>query len=217
VYLTKSKTGLVKLDRGYVIYEDRKLPYSIITNKKLKNLYIEVHPQDGVLVKNPNFSIQKVHAIVQEKAKWIFQKTIQLGERNSIAKIYKEEDKILLFGEKLSLHVKSSLEKFYREQTEKIVNKTIEKYAPIMNVTPQRVGFRKAKKRWGSCSGKNDLSFNTSIAQLPLECIEYIVVHELAHIKHKHHKRAFWEFVSEFIPRYKECEQDIKQYSPSLT
>lgn len=216
VSLTKSKTGLVKEEKGYVVYANRQLSYTILTNKRLKNLYIEIHPTKGVLVKNPSFPLYKVQEIVNLKAKWIFEKSSQLQERNSIQKIYESEAKFLLFGEKISLHVKVPLDKFYKEKTQEIVLQIIKEYSAKMQLYPTRVGFRKAKKRWGSCSGKDELSFNTSIAQLPLMCIEYIVVHELAHIKHKHHQQNFWKEVQKYIPNYKECEKIIKDYSPAI-
>jgi predicted metal-dependent hydrolase len=200
---------------GYVIYEDTKLPYHIQTNKKLKNFYIQIHPELGVLVKNPNFSLQKVHDLVQSKAKWIYEKSLLLERRESLSNLYETEGKVLLFGEKQSLHVKKKLEDFYKEKTKEIVEPTLKKYSNLMDVYPTKVSYRKAKKRWGSCSGKNALSLNSSIAQLPLFCIEYIIIHELAHIKYKHHQKSFWNFVSKFCD-YKKCEQEIKKYSPAF-
>lgn len=85
-----------------------------------------------------------------------------------------------------------------------------------MDEKPAAIKFRKAKRRWGSCNMKNELSFNTSLVQLPIECIEYIIVHELSHIKHKHHKRDFWLHVKKFMPSYKSCEKTIKDYLPQI-
>lgn len=216
VSLIKSKTGLVSHAIGYVIYEDRKLPYSIITKKNLKNFYIEISPTKGVIVKNPNFNLQKVQALVDAKAKWIFEKTTLIQQRHSIQNIYENEKKILLFGAKESLHVKS-LEAFYKDKTKEVILQLVDKYSSIMGLSPTAISFRKTKRRWGSCSGKNALSFNSSIAQLPLQAIEYIVVHELSHIKHKHHQKAFWQLVAKFHPLYKESEKIIKSYSPSFS
>jgi predicted metal-dependent hydrolase len=65
------------------------------------------------------------------------------------------------------------------------------------------VGFRKTKSRWGSCSHKNSLSFSTNLAKTDPHFIEYVVVHELAHIKHKNHSKEFWNEVEKFLPDYK--------------
>ena len=85
-----------------------------------------------------------------------------------------------------------------------------------MNLIPTKITFRKTKRRWGSCSAKNELSFTSSLIQLPLECIEYIIVHELSHIKHKHHQKSFWLHVEEFMPDFREHEKVLKEYSPQI-
>lgn len=200
----------------FILYEDRKIPYTIITNKKLKNLYITIDPNKGIIVKNPNYSLQKVKSIVEQKAKWIDEKLLHVNKKYSISNIYKEENKVLLFGKKESLHVKQNLAVFYKTKSQECVPTLVQKWAEIMNEKPTNIKFRKAKRRWGSCSINNELSFNTSLVQLPQECIEYIIVHELSHIKHKHHQRSFWLHVNKFMPTYKEHEKTLKQYSPEI-
>lgn len=213
--LIKSKIGLINTSTGVVFYNSKELPYTLITNKKLKNFYIEVSLQKGVIVKNPGYSEEKVQKLLDSKAAWIFSKLHLVQNRFCIANIYENENKILLLGKKESLHVKN-LEKFYQEKTKEIVSELVNQYAQKMNLFPDKIGFRKAKRRWGSCSGSNALSFNTSLAQLPIECIIYVVIHELAHIRHKHHQKSFWFLVKEFCPTYKQIEKEIKNYSPSI-
>lgn len=197
-------------------YQDREITYTIITNKRLKNLYITIDPSLGVIVKNPNFPLKKVKSIVEDKAKWINEKLLHVKSRLSIDKIYNEEKKVLLFGKKESLHVKGNLANFYKKKTEEILPSLVEKWAFQMNLKPTNITYRKTKRRWGSCSADNSLSFTSSLCQLPIEAIEYIVVHELSHIQHKHHKRSFWLHVEKFFPQYKECEKVIKNYSPQI-
>ncbi|MDD3343749.1 MAG: DUF45 domain-containing protein [Sulfurospirillaceae bacterium] len=201
--------------KAYVEYQGMSLPYNIITNKKLKNLTISVDPHKGVIVKNPNYVISKVQTIVAQKAEWIFSKMAQVQKRLSIPNLL-EEGKILYLGEIIALQANQKAEAFYREQTQKIIPKIVEEQSFLMGVTPASISYRKAKKRWGSCSYKNQLSFNITLAQLPLECITYIVIHELSHIKHKHHKKAFWDCVREFMPDYKQREKQIKEFLPTL-
>jgi len=85
-----------------------------------------------------------------------------------------------------------------------------------MNLIPSKITFRKTKRRWGSCSAKDELSFTSSLIQLPLACIEYIIVHELSHIKHKHHQKAFWLHVERFMPEFRKYEKMLKSYSPQI-
>ena len=200
----------------YVYWQDHAIAYSIETNKKLKNLSIRIDPIRGVIVKNPHFPLSKVRILVAQKAKWIFDKTTLAKKRKSIQTLFEEEEKIFYLGEKISLHVKTNIDAFYKEHTTRLVEQIAQEQSFIMGVKPHSIKFRKAKKRWGSCSYKNELSFNTSLAQLPLECITYIVIHELSHINHKHHQKAFWQCVEEYMPQYKACEKKLKEFIPAL-
>jgi len=198
-------------------YQGKTLCYSIETNPRLKHLYIQIHPQKGVVIKNPSFPQQRVQALVQAKAAWIFKKMDDLRERITIADLFQNEGKILYLGEPILLHVNQTPTQFYKEKTIPLVTRLVEEWSFIMGVTPTKVGFRKAKRRWGSCSHTNELSFNLSLAQLPLECITYIVIHELSHIEHKHHQKTFWDCVKAFSPDYKLHEKNLKTFSPSLS
>ncbi len=179
-------------------------------------MYITIDPLLGVVVKNPNYPLHKVKSIVESKAGWIAEKLLHVKQKKSISKIYKEENKMLLYGEEKLLHLEVNLPDLYKQKTQEIVPDLVKKWSKIMKLTPTKIAVRKTKRRWGSCSGKNELSFTSSLIQLPQECIEYIIVHELSHIKHKHHQKAFWLLVKKFMPHYKECEKTLKDYSPQI-
>ena len=82
----------------------------------------------------------------------------------------------------------------------------VEKYAKLMNVEPTGIKITKAKKRFGSCSGKNSLCFSCFLMLYPLEAIECVVVHELAHIEHHDHSPAFYGFIYRVMPDYRSRE-----------
>ena len=130
--------------------------------------------------------------------------------------IYEKEGKVLYLGKKEALHVEV-LENFYRTQTKDIVLLEIEKISTKMNLKPSKISFRKTKRRWGSCSHKNELSFTISLAQLPIECIRYIVIHELSHILHKNHKKEFYKTIEKQMPNFKKQEEILKNYSPAIS
>ena len=79
-----------------------------------------------------------------------------------------------------------------------------------MGLTPTSVKITSAKTRFGSCSSKNALCFSLYLCLYPSEAIDYVVVHELAHIKHKNHSREFYDFVASVMPDYKEREKIVK-------
>ena len=198
-------------------YQGETLCYSIITNRRLKHLYIMIDPSKGVIVKTPHQSKDYIHDLMMQKAAWIFTKVKAAKERTTVRSLFDQEGKVLYLGEPILLHVKQTPDAFYKEKTIPLVTRLVEEWSFLMSVRPTKISFRKAKKRWGSCSHTNELSFNLSLAQLPLECITYIVIHELSHIEYKHHQKAFWDCVREFMPEYKQCEKILKNYSPALS
>ncbi len=105
---------------------------------------------------------------------------------------------------------------FYRQHTKKIVLKEIKSLSETTKLYPVKISFRKTKRRWGSCNYKNEINFTVTLAQLPLECIRYIILHELTHIKYKNHGKEFYNFIKRHMPDYKELEKRIKIYSPMV-
>lgn len=100
--------------------------------------------------------------------------------------------------------------KLLTEKAKEIVLKKVEYFSSIMNLHPTGVKITKAKKRFGSCNAKNSLCFSCFLMNYPEKAIDYVVVHELSHIKHHNHSRDFYQLVEQYIPDYKECEKLLK-------
>ena len=91
-----------------------------------------------------------------------------------------------------------------------IIPKKVSHFSEIMNVIPAKVSINHAKTRFGSCSSKGNLNFSCRLMMYPEECIDYVVVHELAHLKHLNHSKDFWKFVEKFMPDYKKRKKLLK-------
>ena len=78
------------------------------------------------------------------------------------------------------------------------------------NFSFNRISIKNHKSRWGSCSKKGNLNFNYKIIHLSVELAEYIVVHELCHLKELNHSSRFWDLVAKAIPDYKERRRKLK-------
>ena len=79
-----------------------------------------------------------------------------------------------------------------------------------MGVQPTGVKITAARTRFGSCSTKNSLCFSLRLMRYPDECVDYVVVHELAHIRHKNHSRAFYQEVARYLPDYAAREAKLR-------
>ena len=92
----------------------------------------------------------------------------------------------------------------YRKIAEADIPTRVKKYAPLVGVEPSCVKVNSASTRWGSCSGKASLNFSWKLILAPESVIDYVVVHELCHIKYMNHSPEFWNEVSKVIPDWKE-------------
>lgn len=92
-----------------------------------------------------------------------------------------------------------------------LVMERIEYFNRIFGFGFGRVAIRNQKTRWGSCSRKGNLNFNVKMLLLPQYLIDYIVVHELCHLKHLNHSKQFWELVAKVIPDYAARKNELRK------
>lgn len=98
---------------------------------------------------------------------------------------------------------------FLRTQAKKLLPTMVDFWAKKIGVVPTGLKITSARKRYGSCSGKNSLCFSLYLMQSPMDSIEYVVVHELCHIKHHNHGKAFWALVEQYLPDYRERKKNL--------
>lgn len=87
----------------------------------------------------------------------------------------------------------------------------VDYYSRRMGLAPTGIRITGAQKRFGSCSGKNSLCFSWRLMLYPAEAVDYVVVHELAHIRHHNHSAAFWALVEKTMPDYRVREKMLKK------
>jgi hypothetical protein len=92
---------------------------------------------------------------------------------------------------------------------ENLVEKLVKKYAAILKVRPRKIYFRRMKTKWASCSSKKNLRFNRLMKYLPEKEINYIIFHEMCHLRTKRHNRKFWMLVSHQFPNYQKQEKNL--------
>ena len=102
------------------------------------------------------------------------------------------------------------LKKFYKFNAIKIIDPIFDEWTYKTQLFPEQITYRYNKSRWGSCSFQNNISINYKLLQFEKKCVEYVVLHELCHIKEKNHSKRFWELVSFYMPEYKEVEKKIR-------
>jgi hypothetical protein len=106
--------------------------------------------------------------------------------------------------------VKSILMQWYFAEAEKIVNKRVLRFSRLLDIAPAGIKIRDQQKRWGSCSQRGVLRFNWRVVMAPVSILDYVVVHELCHIRIKNHSLNFWKLVSLAIPDYQKRRDWLK-------
>ena len=102
------------------------------------------------------------------------------------------------------------LKTFYKHNAIKIIDPIFDEWTHITQLFPNKIGYRFAKGRWGSCSYENNISINYKLLQFDKKCIEYVVLHELCHIVEKNHSKKFWNLVSSYMSDYKLIEKELR-------
>jgi len=179
-----------------------------LENKQnIKHCYLRVLKQNLIQIKaNRYFTLNDAKILVKNRKKWL-EENLQKIKEKSI-----NEDEFLLFGkkEKLEEFNIKNLDNFYKSEIKKYIPPLIEKYSNLMQLFPTKISYRKNRRTWGSCNYKNELNFNILLMKYPLFIAEYIVIHELAHIKYKNHSKDFWNLVHKYSANYKKIEKIFK-------
>lgn len=202
--------------------------------------------QQGLVVHAPKrIVVNQLNQILQEKSAWILNKLAQ-REASSVDPVQWQDGEHLLFlgqditlqvietksksaiqlsGDRLIVHVKSatnhalvskkSIQWFQQQAYEDFVRR-VEVFAIKLGVKPPQVSLSNAQSRWGSCNSRGQVRLNWRLIQAPPQIINYVVCHELAHLKEMNHSSRFYAVLGQLFPDYAGAEKLLKQLSPQL-
>jgi len=104
------------------------------------------------------------------------------------------------------------LQEWYREQLKMIVPKYISKWEETLQVKVSEFGIKKMKTKWGTCNREaSRIWINLELAKKPLECLEYIVVHEMIHLLERNHNNNFVAYMDKFLPQWKHLKEELNR------
>ena len=156
------------------------MDYEIIRSAR-KTLAIEITRDARVVVRAPlKCPLSKIQLFVEKHSSWI-EKHLEKAKAESQKKTLSKQETELL-----------------RQKAKSIIPKKVEYYSSLMGLYPTGIKITSAKSRYGSCSAKNALCFSLYLMLESDEFINYVVVHELSHIKYKNHSKEFHAFCSRF-------------------
>ena len=171
------------------------IEYTLIRSAR-RTLGLEITPELDVVVRAPRRCSQKeIDRFVERHSEWIV-------SHLEIQRCRQEK--------RQARQVTPEQEQELRRQAAVVIPDRVAHFAHLMGVTPTGVKITSAEKRFGSCSGKNSLCFSWRVMQYPPEAVDYVVVHELAHIRHHNHSRDFWAFVAQTMPDYRDRQRLLR-------
>ena len=171
------------------------MEYELILSKR-KTMSIEVRNGGKIVVRAPLQSKEKViNAFVKKNSDWLEKAVEKSIIRQKLAAQYeiKEED--------ISIFKQKAIE-YLPERTWY--------WSKITGLVPSYVHITSAEKRFGSCNGKNGICFSYRLMAYSEEVVDYVILHELCHIKHKDHSKAFYSLIRQYMPDYKSRENILK-------
>ncbi len=182
--------------RKEIEIDNEKLSYRLRESARARCLRVTIHPSGDLSATLPRgMRIEKLENFMKQKADWILR-------RIKIAK--KRKPAFLL--------PKSSRREYLKlkEQARTLAIKKLQEFSQYYNLQYRRISIRNQKSRWGSCSRKGNLNFNYRIVHLPEKHLDYIIVHELCHLREFNHSKRFWDLVAETIPDYKNIRKEFR-------
>lgn len=173
---------------------DKPISYELIRSGR-RTLALEVTADCRVVVRAPlRTGRGRIDEFVSAHTDWIQRHLERQRVRQALHPEPSEEERLELI-----------------RRAREILPKKAAAYGAVMGLHPAGITITGAKKRFGSCSGTNRICFSWRLMQYPEEAVDYVVVHELAHIRHKDHSRAFYDCVAQVLPDWKARRELLKR------
>jgi len=209
--------------------------YTVIKSNR-KSLSIIIERDKSVVVRAPqSLSDDRIREEVNKRKVLILSKidSDQKAEERT-AKEFVDGEQFLYMGKYYSLQISCSetpaiefkeafivnspnievakilIFEWYQQQAKEVLTPRIIYFAEHLGVKRKRINITSAKYTWGSCTPEGTLNFNWRIVKAPSEVMDYIVVHELAHLREHNHSIEFWNIVAVQLPQYEDAKQWLK-------
>jgi hypothetical protein len=208
------------------------------SSRKTASIYIERDGNVSVLVPE-TLTDAEINSIIESKRKWIYtniaewedlnaakvnreyvngESFLYLGRNYRLKLVHKQSTPLVLKNgyfylcsdKSTSAKANNAFKAFYKEKGKDKIAERIHFYKGRLGVNPNSFSIIELKNRWASCSHKGNLNFHWKVMMTPMKILDYIVVHELAHLLHPNHTVAFWNEIDKLLPDYQERKQWLR-------
>ncbi|HND48386.1 MAG TPA: SprT family zinc-dependent metalloprotease [Anaerolineales bacterium] len=214
-----------------------------LVRAKRRTIALIVERDGSLTVRAPRrATLNDIYGFIQEKTDWILRSREKLKAIKPIPKkAYVDGERFLFLGQEYELRLvppqrpalkfdggftlstsaqergELAFTKWYKTQALTIFTERVNHYANLHGLIPKEVKVNSAKTRWGSCTSAGTLNFTWRLVMAPLEVIDYVVLHELAHLKVKNHSPRFWKLVESLCPDFKHHRKWLRDHGETMT
>ncbi len=169
--------------------------YNIKKSHRARRIRLTIRPNCQLTVTIPRrANLELVEKFMKDKARWIIEK-LEFFRKNAVPLIGEQ-------GGKYRQH---------KKMAEKFVQERLGYYNRLYGFAYGQISVKNHKRRWGSCSSKGNLNFNYRIIFLPPDLADYIIVHEMCHLKEMNHSKSFWRLIEKIFPDHQEKRKALKK------
>jgi predicted metal-dependent hydrolase len=208
---------------------------------KRRTISIEIKREGTVLVRAPNHAGEKfIRAFIEKHRLWIEKKLRRLEENASPPREFREGETFLYLGTPRNLRfvdnggplldfdgefllsgnarerARDIFIDWYRKQASETIVDRVARYAALAGESYGKIKITGAGGRWGSCGTRGNLNFSWRLIMAPLEVVDYVVAHEIAHLAEKNHSKRFWLRVSALYPEYRAMKKWLRDHGHTL-
>lgn len=207
----------------------------LIVRTHRRSLCLTITKDGNLVVHAPTrMNMNEILKYISEKEKWIVSKQQEIERKLSINKDILDYKQILFFGNKYNIqkvnglkkielsdktlmvpdndNILFKIKKWYITQATKILKERLEYFADIMQLDYSSVNISNSKTRWGSCDNYHNIKLNFRLIMLPHNVIDFVLIHELAHIIEFNHSKNFYKIIQTIMPTYKVQQKVLKDY-----
>jgi hypothetical protein len=172
------------------------MEYTLKRSARAKHLRISVQPGGAIVVTAPVSSREAtIESFLHKSASWVERAVARMSRYKALP----------VSGRRAYLK--------HKEQSRTFITERVEYWNQFYQFSYGRISIKDTRRCWGSCSAKGNLNFSYALLFLPQELADYVVVHELCHLKEHNHSRAFWGLVEQAQPNYKALRRQLRTYT----
>lgn len=230
------------VEQRAALLSGKHISYTLKRSTRRRSIGLRIDDR-GLTVCVPMRASEKwLHSVLQEKADWVVEKldgwqmrkpvelrwadgeTIPFKGRlltlrvvpslfASPPQLDRSELRVFAVNRSIAAHIEQVVQLWYRSEAERLFAERVAHFAPLLDVAPRVIKLSAAKTQWGCCTPQGSVHLNVQLIKLPLHLTDYVVVHELAHLREMNHSASFWRVVESACPDYARHRKELRAYS----